>query len=145
MWTPHDNSRLRLTLRYIGCIRFIPSDSFSISNHSVSSGEEPEEQPEDIHYNPSTNSKCAVTIQTMHYSSLPIHGARLFDKLTKSIIEMTFCNVQKFKSKLDEFIRKIPDEPQIPGYTNCRRANTNSLIDMVEDVVKAVGTLVTLM
>ena len=37
-----------------------------------------------------------------------------------------------FKAKLDKYLASVPDEPQIPGYTSCRRADSNSLIDMVK-------------
>ena len=37
----------------------------------------------------------------------------------------------KFKIQLDKFLKKIPDEPQIPGYTQARQADTNSIPEMV--------------
>ena len=36
-----------------------------------------------------------------------------------------------FKVLLDKFLASVPDEPLIRGYTAYRRADTNSLLDMV--------------
>jgi hypothetical protein len=43
---------------------------------------------------------------------------------------MTNCTVDSFKSELDKYLSSIPDEPQIPGYTCCRRAESNSILHM---------------
>ena len=38
--------------------------------------------------------------------------------------------MDSFKRRLDRYLSTIPDEPQIPGYTAQRRAESNSLLDM---------------
>ena len=38
--------------------------------------------------------------------------------------------MNKFKHELDRYMATIPDEPQIPGYTAQRQADSNSLLDM---------------
>ena len=43
---------------------------------------------------------------------------------------MTNCSSESFKQALDTFLKTIPDEPQTPGYTCMRRAESNSLIHM---------------
>ena len=45
---------------------------------------------------------------------------------------MTIYSNEKFKSELDLFLKLIPDEPQIPGYTSIRRADTNGILDMIK-------------
>ena len=40
--------------------------------------------------------------------------------------------METMKRKLDNYLRTVPDEPQIPGYTAQRRAETNSLLDMAQ-------------
>ena len=40
------------------------------------------------------------------------------------------CSSESFKKALDTFLKTIPVEPQIPGYTCMRRAASNSLIHM---------------
>ena len=55
---------------------------------------------------------------------------QLFNILPARIRNMTGCSVDCFKRKLDGYLNTVPDEPQIPGYTAQRRAETNSLIDM---------------
>ena len=48
----------------------------------------------------------------------------------KTIRNLTNVKLEVFKSSLDSHLMRIPDEPQITGYTACRRASTNSLISM---------------
>ena len=62
--------------------------------------------------------------------SIFVHGQRLFNVIPKHIRNMTKCKVDKFKGALDKWLEGVPDEPQIQGYTQCRRAPTNNLIDM---------------
>ena len=57
-------------------------------------------------------------------------GPRLFNALPKSLRNMTGCK-DKFKKSLDEFLQKVPDEPQVPGYTIMRITDSNSLVDMI--------------
>ena len=52
--------------------------------------------------------------------------------LPKFIRNITGVGVEKFKDELDSFLQQVPDEPQIMGYTAMRRADSNSLIDMVK-------------
>ena len=45
---------------------------------------------------------------------------------------MSDCSKDAFKNCLDNFLRTVPDEPQIAGYTPFKRAESNSIIDMVK-------------
>jgi len=38
------------------------------------------------------------------------------------------CDV--FKRNLDNFLRLLPDEPRVPGYTARRRTDSNGLLDL---------------
>ena len=66
------------------------------------------------------------------WGSFSVHGARLFNCLPQQLRDMTDVELPEFKKKLDEFLANIPDEPQSPGYTDTRRAASNSLLDMVQ-------------
>ena len=79
---------------------------------------------------PLVNRNAQKYVQNLLYSSLPIHGQRLFNTLPRELRSVTGCSVDSFKRKLDRYLQSIPDEPQIPGYTAQRRAETNSLLDM---------------
>ena len=79
---------------------------------------------------PRVNRKASQRIQTLIYASLPVRGQQLFNILPARIRNTTGCSVDCFKRKLDGYLNTVPDEPQIPGYTAQRRAETNSLIDM---------------
>ena len=68
--------------------------------------------------------------KSLQLSSFSYHAATLFNCLPKSIRNTTGCGVVSFKNTLDQYLKTVPDEPQIPGYTNYRRAESNSIIDM---------------
>ena len=73
-------------------------------------------------------------VGTLREESFSVHGSRLFNILPQEIRNLTNIEVPVFKKKLDEFLATIPDEPQCPGYTDIRRAESNSLIHMVRIV-----------
>ena len=54
-------------------------------------------------------------------STLTIQGAKLFNAMQKNIRNLKNIPVDKFKNALDKHLQTIPDEPQIRGYTGCRR------------------------
>ena len=56
-------------------------------------------------------------------------GPKIFNSLPHHIREVTKCSIGQFKNKLDSFLKKVPDEPLIPGYTQYRHCETNNLID----------------
>ena len=62
--------------------------------------------------------------------SFAVHSAKLFNCLPKEIRDLTNCSKDVFKKHLDNYLRTVPDEPQISGYTLFKRADSNSLIDM---------------
>ena len=78
------------------------------------------------------NTQAPAFIQKLRYSRFPVHGPRLFNTLPASIRNKTGCTVKELKRGLDKFLGTVPDEPQIPGYTKMRRAESNSLIHMAQ-------------
>ena len=76
------------------------------------------------------NRDAPVGIQKLRHASLSVHGQRLFNTLPQYLRNITRCSVDSFKRRLDHYLLTIPDEPQIPGYTAQRRADSNSLLDM---------------
>ena len=83
---------------------------------------------------PSVSKTASARVQTLREGSLCVNGPKLFNILPPSIRNITNVGVDTFKKKLDEFLAAIPDEPQSPGYTSSRRADTNSLVDMVPTI-----------
>ena len=79
---------------------------------------------------PRVNRNAPSNIQKLLYASLPVHGQQLFNTLPVELRNTTGCTVDSFKRRLDRYLSTIPDEPQIPGYTAQRRAESNSLLDM---------------
>ena len=77
--------------------------------------------------------------QTLSEASFQIHGPRLFNSLPKSVRSTTNVTVEEFKSSLDKFLEKLPDEPKVGNYVpsacNILTANpTNSIIDLAKTV-----------
>ena len=75
-------------------------------------------------------SNAPSDIKHIRYASLSIRGPQLFNTLPPEVRNVTNCSVEEFKTELDRFLSNVPDEPQIPGYTAMRRAESNSLVDM---------------
>ena len=71
-------------------------------------------------------------VKAARYASLGYRGPCLFNTVPAHIRNLTNVPVDEFKKELDKFLSTVPDEPQIPGYTMYRRADTNSIIDMVK-------------
>jgi len=76
------------------------------------------------------NRSSPKQVQRLIDASLPVHGQQLFNTLPLEIRNIMGCTVDSFKRRLDRYLKTIPDEPQIPGYTAQRRAESNSLLDM---------------
>ena len=68
-------------------------------------------------------------IKNIRETSFSVMGPRIFNCLPHHIRDLRGCSTNEFKSKLDTFLRSVPDEPLIQGYTQYRRCDSNSLID----------------
>ena len=82
------------------------------------------------------NKKAPTQIKRASEASLAVKGARIFNLLPRSIRDTTLTatkSVIPFKSKLDQFLSTIPDQPTI----QCRKrpATTNSLMDQIPMMV----------
>ena len=73
-------------------------------------------------------------------ASLAVHGAKLFNVLPKPLRNMSGVKLDTFKSALDRYLKAIPDEPTLVGYTACRRADTNSIFHMFKLSVKSASS-----
>ena len=62
-----------------------------------------------------------AAVRRARESSLSVKGARMFNLLPADVRNVTSDKVQHFKSKLDEFLRDVPDQPMLPRTTesNC--------------------------
>lgn len=85
---------------------------------------------------PTVNRKAPTQVQNQLRASLAICGPNLFNTLPARIRNLSNCSTDVFKRQLDKFLRTVPDEPQVRGYTAQRSANSNSLLDMIR-VVRA--------
>ena len=81
---------------------------------------------------PAISRQASAAVQRLRGTSFAIRGPKLFNTLPRELRNMTGCSVESFKSQLDKYLRSVPDEPQVPGYTACRRADSNSLIHMAQ-------------
>ena len=80
---------------------------------------------------PSISKTSSHRLQSLREGSLCVNGPQLFNILPQDIRNLTNVGIPTFKKKLDEFLATIADEPQLPGYTASRRADSNSLLHMV--------------
>ena len=80
---------------------------------------------------PHISSNAPAKVQQLIEGSFCVNGGKLFNAIPKSIRNLTDVDVLTFKKKLDVFLSSIADEPQSPGYTARRRADSNSLIHMI--------------
>ena len=78
---------------------------------------------------PQVSNASPTSIQAIRANSFAIRGPRLFNTLPAHLRNLTNCKPEAFKSALDAHLRSIPDEPLIPGLTQFRRAESNSLIE----------------
>ena len=74
---------------------------------------------------------ASTKVQGLVEASFAIHGGNLFNALPKSIRNLSNVDLPTFKRKLDGYLSSIADEPQSPGYTDRRRAASNSLMHMI--------------
>ena len=80
---------------------------------------------------PPISNNAPSEIKKIRYASLSMKGPQLFNILPAEIRNLNSCSVEVFKRALDRFLTNVPDEPLIPGYTAMRRADSNSLLDMI--------------
>ena len=85
--------------------------------------------------------KCSVIriynnskIQSIVENSFCVNGPRLFNILPRQVRDLTGIPLNTFKKALDDYLKLIPDEPQLVGYTAMRRADSNSLVDMIKHI-----------
>ena len=78
---------------------------------------------------PGITTTAPSAIQTLREASLPIKGPRLFNCLPQHIRNASGCTTEAFKCMLDKYLKTVPDEPHIPGLTQYRRCESNSITD----------------
>ena len=80
-------------------------------------------------------------IKTLRENSFQMVGPNLFNCLPSKIRSLSKCSIDDFKSALDQFLAKIPDEPKLPGYipAACDQFSgqpSNSLVDQIQNTTK---------
>ena len=70
-------------------------------------------------------------LQRLREESFCVNGPRLFNSLPSNLRNLTGVSHTEFKRELDKFLVTIAEEPQMSGYTACRRAEWNSLLHMI--------------
>ena len=83
--------------------------------------------------------KGSPSIRKLREQSFQVNGPRLFNCLPPSIGNISKVSVDEFKEKLDNFLAKVPDEPNVDGLTPtaCNlftAAPSNSIIDQARKV-----------
>ena len=80
---------------------------------------------------PPISKSASTRVSSLREGSLAVNGAQLFNALPRHLRDITGVELSEFKKKLDEFLSNVPDQPQSPGYTAARQAESNSLLCMI--------------
>ena len=78
---------------------------------------------------PHISAQAPYRVQQIRNSSFAVHGPRLFNSLPHDVRNFSDGTVDALKARLDKWLSRVPDQPLIPGYTNERRIDSNSLVD----------------
>ena len=65
--------------------------------------------------------QAPTRIKTLRNENFVIKGPQLFNSLPQDVRNFTSGTVDTFKCRLDKYLRTVPDQPLIPGYTAQRR------------------------
>ena len=91
---------------------------------------------------PTVSNQSSHVVKTLRYASFAIHAPRLFNALPAHVRDITGGSVDSFKRQLDKYLRTVPDEPQITGYTAILGADSNSILHMMQSATaQLVSTL----
>ena len=75
------------------------------------------------------NKNAPCSVKKARENSLAVKGAKMFNLLPSDIRNLTSEKVNVFKSRLDMFLKNIPDEPTISE--EGRAAETNCLLHQI--------------
>ena len=70
-----------------------------------------------------------MSVQTIRRNSFAVRGPNLFNSLPRHVRDLSGCKVDTFKNALDRYLASVPDQPLIPGMTQYRQIESNSIID----------------
>ena len=70
-----------------------------------------------------------AAVRKARESSLGVKGAQIFNLLPASLRNLNSDNADTFKTNLDAFLMKVPDQPTVSN--QARAAETNSLLDQI--------------
>ena len=88
---------------------------------------------------------CKIPKHTMNIreKSFLINGPRLFNSLPKEVREFPMKNIQnaqssidQFKNQLDNFLKNIPDEPNLSGEYSKRMQGINNLGERTNSIIR---------
>ena len=78
---------------------------------------------------PNISPRAPVSVQTIRRNSFAVRGPNLFNSLPRHVRDLSGCKVDTFKNALDRYLASVPDQPLIPGMTQYRQIESNSIID----------------
>ncbi len=87
-------------------------------------------------HQPLKSASCRM--KSLVHNSFPIRAVQVFNVLPIKVRNIKNCDVDTFKSALDEFLKNIPDEPPTPGYSSV--SESNSLIHQAPLVKRTCAT-----
>ena len=85
----------------------------------------------DVPYNGINGLRLLPSAKTKLANSPARRTMALFNCLPVNLREIRGRSTHYFKSKLDEWIKKIPDQPKCKAYEARTQADTNSIVDQI--------------
>ena len=84
--------------------------------------------------------KGKTSVRSLREQSFQVNGPRLFNSIPKQVRNMTKVPVDEFKAKLDKFLEKITDQPNVDGLTPAacnpyNAAPSNSIDDQARTIL----------
>ena len=83
------------------------------------------------------NQHAPIQVKRASDASLAVRGARIFNLLPQNIRDTLLTSTKSvipFKTKLDQFLSSVPDQPTIQSRK--RPAQTNSLLDQIPMTIR---------
>ena len=72
---------------------------------------------------------CPAAVRHARESSLGVKGAQVFNLLPASLRNINSKQAETFKTSLDKFLSKVPDQPTVGGLV--RASESNSLLHQI--------------
>ena len=79
---------------------------------------------------PTIKSTARSAVKNLKYNSFHMHSCKLFNSMPKDLRNLTGCEINVFKNKLDVYLATLPDNPNLPSLRKFCPFRSNSIVDI---------------